>query len=73
MLRRGMSTQADKPPARAHQLEVLQSITELMDSLPTQEAKREVLAFLAASQGVTIKEPAAPRTGRGYSYRARRG
>jgi hypothetical protein len=32
LLRQGMSTQADKPSARAHQLEVLQSITELMDT-----------------------------------------
>jgi hypothetical protein len=67
-----MSTEADKPPARAHQLEVLQSITELMDTLPTPEAKREVLAFLAASQGVTIKDPPAPRTGRGYGYSYKR-
>jgi len=50
-----MSTPAERPPARTHQLEVLQSITELMDSLPTPEAKREVLAFLAL--GVTQNRP----------------
>jgi len=58
----------DRPPVREHQLDVLRSITELMDTLPTPEAKREVLAFLAASQGVTIKDPPAPRTGKAYGY-----
>ena len=56
---------------RRHQLEVLQSITELLDSLPTKEAKREVLAFLAASVGVEIKAPAGT-TGRGYTMRPKR-
>lgn len=55
---------------RTHQLEVLQSMTELMDSLATKEAKREVLAFLAASLGVEIKAPAT--TGRGYSPKPKR-
>jgi hypothetical protein len=49
-----MTQQNEKPPARAHQLDVLQSMTGLMDSLPTKESKQEVLAFLAASLGVTI-------------------
>jgi len=62
----------DKPQARARQLEVLQSMTELMDSLPTRESKQEVLAFLAASLGVTIKEPPAsrPRSGYGCVFRS---
>lgn len=65
-------TTEDKPPAREHQLEVLQSMTELLDSLATKEAKREVLAFLAASQGVEIRSaPAAHRTG--YRPRPKRG
>jgi len=68
-----MSQTDEKPPARGHQLEVLQSMTELMDSLPTKESKQEVLAFLAASLGVSIKEPAAARPRSGYGYRARRG
>ncbi len=46
-------------------------MTELMDSLPTKESKQEVLAFLAASLGVSIKETAAGRTAR-YSYRPKR-
>jgi hypothetical protein len=61
----------ENPVARSHQLEVLQSMTELMDSLPTKESKQEVLAFLAASLGVSIKETAAGRTAR-YSYRPKR-
>jgi hypothetical protein len=66
-----MTASDGKPPARIHQLEVLQSITELMDSLP-KEAQREVLAFLAASVGVSIKEPTAPRAGSSYGYGAKR-
>ena len=73
MLRRGMSHTDEKPPARGHQLEVLQSMTELMDSLPTKESKHEVLAFLAASLGVTIKEAAGSRPGSRYGYRPKRG
>jgi len=73
MLRRGMSQTEEKPPARAHQLEVLQSMTELMDSLPTKESKHEVLAFLAASLGVTIKEAAGSRPSSRYGYRPKRG
>jgi hypothetical protein len=67
-----MTLHDEKPPARGHQLEVLQSMTELMDSLPTPEAKREVLAFLAASLGVTIKEPTGSRPSSGYGYRPKR-
>jgi len=62
----------EKPAARSHQLEVLQSMTELMDSLPTNEMKREVLAFLAASLGVIVKEPPATRPGMGYRFSTRR-
>jgi hypothetical protein len=62
----------EKPPARAHQLDVLQSMTELMDSLPTRESKQEVLAFLAASLGVAIKESTGSRPGSRYSYRPKR-
>jgi hypothetical protein len=65
----GMTTPEDRPAARAHQLEVLQSMTELMDSLPTKESKQEVLAFLAASLGVSIKEATGSRPGSRYSYR----
>jgi len=72
LLRRGMATQDEKPPARAHQLDVLQSMTELLDSLPTKESKREVLAFLAASLGVIVKEPPATRSNSGYRYAPRR-
>jgi hypothetical protein len=72
LLRRRMAITDEKPPARSHQLDVLQSMTELMDSLPTQDSKREVLAFLAASLGVTIKEPSATRPSSGYGYRAKR-
>ena len=67
-----MTMLQEKSTARSHQLDVLQSVTELMDSLPSQESKREVLAFLAASLGVTIKEPTATRSGAGYGYRPRR-
>ena len=67
-----MTFQDEKPPARTHQLEVLQSMTELMDSLPTKESKHEVLAFLAASLGVAIKESSASRPSSGYGYRPRR-
>jgi len=67
-----MHSPDEKPPARAHQLDVLQSMTELMDSLPTPEAKREVLAFLAASLGVSIKESSSSRPGSGYGYRPKR-
>ena len=38
---------------------------DLFDSLPTKEAKREVLAFLATSAGLEIKSPPAS-AGRGY-------
>ena len=72
LLRRGMTPSNEKPPARAHQLDVLQSMTELMDSLPTKESKQEVLAFLAASLGVTIKEPTGSRPSSGYGYRPKR-
>lgn len=51
----------------------MQSMTELMDSLPTKESKQEVLAFLAASLGVTIKESAGSRPSSRYGYRPRRG
>jgi hypothetical protein len=57
----------EKPPARTHQLEVLQSMAELMDSLPTTEMKREVLAFLAVNAGLIVKDPPA-RTGSGYRF-----
>jgi len=67
-----MSSSEEKPAGRVHQLEVLQSMTELMDSLATRESKHEVLAFLAASLGVTIKEPSAARPRSGYGYRAQR-
>ena len=67
-----MSEHPDKPPARAHQLEVLQSMTELMDSLPTKESKQEVLAFLAASLGVSIKESTGSRPASRYGYRPKR-
>ena len=66
-----MTQHDEKPPARAHQLDTLQSMTELMDSLPTKESKHEVLAFLAASLGVTIKESTASRPGSRYSYRSK--
>ncbi len=72
LLRRGMTRQDEKPPARAHQLDVLQSMTELMDSLPTKESKHEVLAFLAASLGVTIKESSSSRPRSGYGYGPKR-
>jgi hypothetical protein len=49
LLGRGMTTSHEKLPARSHQLEVLQSVTELMDSLPTNEMKHEVLSFIAAT------------------------
>ncbi len=67
-----MSEQNERPPARGHQLDVLHSMTELMDSLPTPESKREVLAFLAASLGVTIKEASTSRPGSRYGYRPKR-
>jgi hypothetical protein len=67
-----MAPQDEKPAGRAHQLDVLQSVTELMDSLPTKESKHEVLAFLAASLGVTIKEPSGGRPTSGYGYRPKR-
>ena len=67
-----MTFQDENPRAREHQFEVLQSMTELMDSLATRESKQEVLVFLAARLGVTIKEPSAARPRSGYGYRAQR-
>jgi hypothetical protein len=62
----------DDPTPRARHLSVLQEIVTLFDSLPP-KAQKEVLAFLAASQGVVIKEPTAPRSSYGYRYGAKRG
>jgi len=56
---------------REHQMEAVQSMASLFDSLPTKEARREVLAFLAASIGASIKDPQAA-AGMGYGYRPKR-
>jgi hypothetical protein len=63
-------TDDDVTAQRTRQLEVLQEIAALFDSLPP-KAQKEVLAFLAASQAVTIKEPAA-RSSASYKYRPQR-
>jgi hypothetical protein len=61
----------DDPTPRARHLSVLQEIVTLFDSLPP-KAQKEVLGFLAASQGVAIKEPPV-RSSYGYRYGAKRG
>jgi hypothetical protein len=43
-------------------MEVLQSMTERLNSLPTKQAKHEVLAFLVAKAGTEIK-PLTRQTG----------
>jgi len=58
---------------RLHEIEVLQDMTELLDSLTEPEHKREVLSFLAARVGGRIYfSDGASRGSNGPAYKNRR-
>jgi len=67
-----MTVTSSTAPAREHQKEVMMSMIDLFDSLPTPEAKREVLAFLATSAGIEIKSMPAARSNYRPSPRRKR-
>jgi hypothetical protein len=61
-----MTTTDDKTKAQLHRREVLNSIIDLLESLPDKQQQTDVVISAAAAVGVSVTPPK-PSAGRGYA------